>query len=176
MIIHRGQPLANDFRWNRPLANDHPEGLVSCKWSSWGTGLMQMIIRRDWPLANDHLKGPASLSSPPSPSPFSPSHSPPSPSRGCKDQGSRFNLADLSRTICSCCLYIKCQVFFYIFLLSKRWIRSRREEKYQRACSGSWKVGGETEGFLGPLCKIHSWQGTFLGSCPHLLPLFWVHP
>ena len=32
--------------------------------------------------------------------PSSPSN--PSPSRGCKGQGSRFNLADLSRTICSC--------------------------------------------------------------------------
>ena len=42
---------------------------ASCKLSSEGTGLLQMsgetgllqmIIRRDWPLANDHPEGPAS--------------------------------------------------------------------------------------------------------------------
>ena len=30
----------------RPLANDDTEGLASCRWSSGGTGLLQMIIRR----------------------------------------------------------------------------------------------------------------------------------
>ena len=33
------------------------EGLgVSCKWPTGGTGLLQMIIQRGWPLANDHHK------------------------------------------------------------------------------------------------------------------------
>ena len=59
----------------RPLANDHPEDPATCKWSSGGTGLLQMITRHDM--------------SPKSPLP-----------------GSRFNLADLSRTICSCLLII----------------------------------------------------------------------
>ena len=36
----------------RPLANNHLEGPASCK--SGGTGLLQMIILRDRPLANDH--------------------------------------------------------------------------------------------------------------------------
>ena len=43
----------------RPLANDHPEDLATCKWSLRGSGLLQMIIQRIWPLANDHLKDPA---------------------------------------------------------------------------------------------------------------------
>ena len=30
---------------DRPFANDHPEDLASCKWSSGGTSLLQMIIR-----------------------------------------------------------------------------------------------------------------------------------
>ena len=30
----------------RPLANDDPEGPASCKWSSGGAGLLQMMIRR----------------------------------------------------------------------------------------------------------------------------------
>ena len=51
---------------NRPLANDHPDGPTSCKWSSGWTGLLQviipidrllqMIIQRVWPLANDHME------------------------------------------------------------------------------------------------------------------------
>ena len=45
---------------------------------SGGSGLLQLIIRKIWPLADDH------------PSPTSPL------------QWSRFNLAVLSRTICSC--------------------------------------------------------------------------
>ena len=45
---------------DQPLANDHLDGLASCKWSSGGTGLLQMIIRMDRPLANDHLDGQAS--------------------------------------------------------------------------------------------------------------------
>ena len=44
----------------RPLANDHPDGLASCKWSSGWNGLLQMIFGIDWPLANDHLDGTAS--------------------------------------------------------------------------------------------------------------------
>ena len=87
------------IRGARPHATDHPEDPASCKWSSGGSGrfandlpddlasrkwsfggscLLQMIIWRDWPLANDHL----------SPLP-----------------GSGFNLADLSRTIRSCYNY-----------------------------------------------------------------------
>ena len=66
----------------RPHANDHLEDLAPCKWSSGGSGLLQMIIQRNRPLANDH----PSPSSPLSPLPES-----------------RFNLADLTRTICSCC-------------------------------------------------------------------------
>ena len=48
----------------------------------WRTGNLQMIIQRIGPLTNDH---------PSPPSPKSPV------------AGSRFNLVDLSRTICSCC-------------------------------------------------------------------------
>ena len=55
---------------DRPLANDHPDGPASCKWSSrwtpsckWlpgGTGLSQMILQMDRPLANDYPEVPAS--------------------------------------------------------------------------------------------------------------------
>ena len=38
------------------LANDHSEGLASCEWSSGEAGLLQMIIRRGRPLANNHLE------------------------------------------------------------------------------------------------------------------------
>ena len=38
-----------------PLAYNHLEDLASCKWSSGGSGLLHMIIRRIKPLANDHL-------------------------------------------------------------------------------------------------------------------------
>ena len=41
---------------DRPLANDHPEDLASCKWSSGGSGLLQMIIQQIQPLANDHME------------------------------------------------------------------------------------------------------------------------
>ena len=53
-----------------PLVNDHLEGLAfckfssvwtaSCKWSSRGAGLLQMIIWRIQPLANDHPEDPPS--------------------------------------------------------------------------------------------------------------------
>ena len=39
---------------DRPLANDHPDGPASCKFSSGKTGLLQLIIQRIRPLANDH--------------------------------------------------------------------------------------------------------------------------
>ena len=42
----------------RPLANDDPEGQASCRWSSGGAGLLQMMIRRDRPLADGHPEGP----------------------------------------------------------------------------------------------------------------------
>ena len=37
--------------------NDHPSGLASCERSSGWIGLLQMIIRMDRPLANDHPEG-----------------------------------------------------------------------------------------------------------------------
>ena len=39
------------------------EELAFCKWSSRGAGLLQMIIQRDWALANDHPEGAASCGS-----------------------------------------------------------------------------------------------------------------
>ena len=42
---------------DRPLANDHPEQLASCKWSYGLISLLQMIDRIEWSLANDHLDG-----------------------------------------------------------------------------------------------------------------------
>ena len=39
--------------------NDHPYEPASCKLSSWWTSLLQMIIRMNRPLANDHPHGPA---------------------------------------------------------------------------------------------------------------------
>ena len=74
-------PVVVVVRSSRPLANYHPEGPASCKLSSrgagllqiiirrgrplanessWGAGLVQMIIQRGRPLANDHPEGPAS--------------------------------------------------------------------------------------------------------------------
>ena len=41
------------YKWNK-------NNLASCKWSSEGTSLLQMIIWSGRPLANDHPKGPAS--------------------------------------------------------------------------------------------------------------------
>ena len=38
----------------QPLANDHPEDTASCKLSSRGSGLLQIIIQRTWPHANNH--------------------------------------------------------------------------------------------------------------------------
>ena len=48
------------IRIDWPLANDHPDGPASCKWSSELAGLLQIIIQMDWPLANDHPDGLAS--------------------------------------------------------------------------------------------------------------------
>ena len=42
-----------------PLANDHMEGPATGKWSSGGSGLLQMIIWKFLPLANDHPEEPA---------------------------------------------------------------------------------------------------------------------
>ena len=44
----------------RPLTNDHLEEPASRKWSSGGSGHLQMIIWRDRPFANDHPEDPAS--------------------------------------------------------------------------------------------------------------------
>ena len=41
------------FQRTRPLATDYPEDPASCKWSSGGTGLLQMIIRH--PCHHCHL-------------------------------------------------------------------------------------------------------------------------
>ena len=43
----------------RHLANDDPdtEEPASCKWSSGGAGLLQMMIQRDRPPANDDPEG-----------------------------------------------------------------------------------------------------------------------
>ena len=51
------------------VANDHPEDLTSCKWSSGESNILQIIIQRiwplandicrDWPLTNDHLSPPS---------------------------------------------------------------------------------------------------------------------
>ena len=48
------------IRIDWPLANDHPDGPASCKWSSRSTGLLQMLSQIDLPLANDHPEGRAS--------------------------------------------------------------------------------------------------------------------
>ena len=43
----------------RKGSKDHLKRPASCKWSSEGTGLLQMIIWRGWPFANDHPDVPA---------------------------------------------------------------------------------------------------------------------
>ena len=50
----------NGYLTVRLTLRDHPEGLASCKWSSGGTSLLQMMIRKDRLLTNDHPEGPAS--------------------------------------------------------------------------------------------------------------------
>ena len=54
------RPVANDYPEGSGLWDDHPKWQASCKWSSGVAGLLQMIIRRDKPLANHHLEWPAS--------------------------------------------------------------------------------------------------------------------
>ena len=91
------------IRMDRPLANDHLEGLSPCILLSGETLLLKMIIQRDQPLANDHPDQPDSSS-------FSFYYS----ANFVKQTfrllhqilGSTFNLADLSRTMCSCCLFL----------------------------------------------------------------------
>ena len=53
MIIQRVRQLAKIIQRIRPFANDHPEDLGSCKWSSGGTGRLQMITRH--PRHPNHL-------------------------------------------------------------------------------------------------------------------------
>ena len=60
MMIWMARLLQLIIWMDRPLANNHPDGLVSCKWSYGSTDFLQMITWRDRPLANDHLEGPAS--------------------------------------------------------------------------------------------------------------------
>ena len=60
MLILMSLLLALALQRIRPLSNDHPEDLATCKWSSGGSGHLQMIIWRDRPLANDHLEDLAS--------------------------------------------------------------------------------------------------------------------
>ena len=73
------------IRRDRPLATNHPEGPASYKWSSGGASLLQLIIQRDRTLANDQSEGPMQITI-----------------RDPVTLGSRFYLADLSRTICTC--------------------------------------------------------------------------
>ena len=54
------QTMTSDKQRPKTNANGHPDGPASCKWSSWWTGLLQMIIQMDWPLENDHPDRPAS--------------------------------------------------------------------------------------------------------------------
>ena len=125
------------IQMDRPLANDHPDGPVACNWKSGWTALLQMIIQMDRPLANDHPDGPAPCKRssgwtgsckwssgltrffsncllkhisyfPPTNIIFS-----------CKTfllllqiLASRSNLADLSRTMCSCLTY---KTFFHVY-------------------------------------------------------------
>ena len=93
------------------VINEHLEGPASCKWSSWGTGLSQMIIWINQPPANDHPKGRPLAND----HPFQPDSSPffflffgefifflrQTSSSPSKHFAFRFNLADLSRTMCS---------------------------------------------------------------------------
>ena len=67
------------IRRDRPLANNHPEGLTSCKLSSWGADLLQIIIQGAG-LLQMNIPHISQLCLP----------------------GSRFNLAKISRTIGSC--------------------------------------------------------------------------
>ena len=106
---------------DRPLANNHPERPTSCKRSSGRAGLLQMIIRRGRPLANNHLEWLASCKSTsrvagllqmsfPRDRPLANDH--PSPlSPWSPLAGYRFNLADLSRTIGSCLVWLAGEAF-----------------------------------------------------------------
>ena len=87
------------------LANDYPDWLASCKWSSVWASLMQMITWRDRPLANDHAD---QLDSSPffySSTYFLSSTSVVFPFKTFRlflqILGSRFNLANLFRKICT---------------------------------------------------------------------------
>ena len=60
-VVVIGDGLLQLIIWrNWPLANDHLEGLASCKRSSGGTNHLQTINLRGWPLANDQPEEPAS--------------------------------------------------------------------------------------------------------------------
>ena len=45
---------------DQPFANDHQDGMTSCKWLSGWTGLLQIIIWINLPLAYDHPDRPTS--------------------------------------------------------------------------------------------------------------------
>ena len=107
MIIGMDRPFANDpldgpafCKWlsgwaglwqiiiwiSQPFANDHLSWPVFCKWSSGWAGLLQTTIWIGRPFANDH------------PDFFFSTRFP----LLLQIWGSRFNIADLSRTICFC--------------------------------------------------------------------------
>ena len=100
---------------DEPLANDHLEGPASCKWSFRWNGPLQIIFRMDQPVANGRSDGLVSCKWSIGSSGFSSIFlfilQQISPTniifsfktfRVLQILGSRFNLADLSRTICSC--------------------------------------------------------------------------
>ena len=143
MILQGGQPLAND----------HAEGLASCKWSARGGGLLRIIIHSGPPLANDHL-------------------SPPSPSSPM--QGFRFNLAELSRTIWSgsfCLAVCHLASNFLLFHLQKN--ISLTLIILFAILYINWEKSGSTKEFV--ICKKFRinkiWQFLDIFSCNK----FWIN-
>ena len=130
MIIHMDRPFANDYpdgaallqlidKIDWPFGNDRLDGPAFCKWSSEWAGLLQMIIRIGRSFANNHSDGPAFCK-------WSSRFLPLSqillhfyfhfqqisyfPLTNIflllQILGSRLNLADLSKTTCSCFTFI----------------------------------------------------------------------
>ena len=104
---------------DRPHANYHLDGPTSCEWSSGRTSLLQMVIQMGQPLVDDHQDGPASCRWSSGSTIFFSIffvilsqiyHFPQTNTMFSfktfqflpQILGSRLNLADLSRTTCSC--------------------------------------------------------------------------